>query len=452
MECGGCGGDDGLLQRGHVIDLQESVAALLKRDYCTDFLDAISQKKNKKFYDNPHTFGAYRTFLADTKRFGSVIADEIAGTLGTLTLAEENAASLMNKVWGGQSLNVSYKTAGSLKLPRSSSAFFGSLHPHPFCSILKSWTAGNGLEDRLLVTAVDNIVTDIPESREAKQRLPKPVVDLKKMFIKMHEYFDKHPGLLLTYSEEAFEFIAKISSDAKRMRILHNQKISNGESSMDRSDFVSKLEDNIQKVSMLSHILSSSYQSMLTIKAISIPDKVPLETVQKSYKFADISGGAFSEYENIRPATSVKPTNFSLALTPGEFITCRICNDTYGSRKAFVRLTETEFSDAALQMQEVGLGIIKSFVMFSGKEGNVLYKCPPVEIDKQILIAAGLIFTVYESAYNADFALPPSKKRELSEIIDQMKSQNPYKRLASPERGTKRVAPDDEYPMGVNIY
>ncbi|XP_055339337.1 uncharacterized protein LOC129588939 isoform X2 [Paramacrobiotus metropolitanus] len=408
------------------------------QDYCTDFLDLISQKKNKKFYDNPHTFAA----------------DEIAGTLATLTLSEENAASLMNKVWGGQSLNVSYKSAGSLKLPRSSSAFFGSLHPQPFCSLLKSWPAGNGLEDRLLVTAVDNVVTDIPECQEAKQCLPKPKVDLKEMFQKLHEYLEKHPGLLLTYSPEAFNFIGKISTDVKRMRILHNQKIANGEDSADRSDFISKLEDNIQKLSMDQHILDSSYHSMLTVKSINIPNIIALETVEKAFKFADISGDAFNEYENIRPATSSKASNFSLGLVPGQFVTCRIYNDTFGSRKAFVRLTEAEFSDAAQQMHEIGIGTMKPFLMSSGKEANVLYKCPPNKVDKQSVNTFGLMFTAYESAYNADFALPPSKRRELNETIEELKRQNPYNHPTAPQpHGTKRIVPDDEgYPPGLNIY
>ena len=351
------------------------------------------------------------------------------GTLRNLSTSDDTAANCLNKIWCGAKIRLRYKSATSLNLNRVCSSFFGSMHPYDFCNLLKGWVSGNGFEDRWLITVVDDIVSDIIESDETKRDMPKPNLSFNTTFQAMYEYFHvMEETQTYNFDLEAYELLGSMSKDLKELKRKRNEKIhSHGITNTVPENNFSKLEDNVRKVSLALHILSSSVTSFFEDHEINVPNIIPLNIVQKALKFVKTSADALKHMDTAGTSNGYVDQTLSFQMTPGAFVTSRIYNDTFGDLKHFNRMTEAEFVTKAEQLENQGYGLVKQLVLpVSRKQVACFYKSPLTPALKNLLMDHNFIPTEYAAQMGAPFKIRQSKLISLQLVIERMKRENPY--------------------------
>ena len=361
-----------------------------------------------------------------------MIGDEILGVLTGILSTQDNAGSTLNKVWAGEGVNLRYKSATSLNIRRSSSTIYGMIHPTDLCDVLKSWQTGTGFLDRWLIVAVNDLAPDYLEGSNARKNWRKPQINMTSFFAKLYDYFNDEENpedFKFVFSRESQELIAELSKDLKSMKQLHNAKLETEGISAGSSPFLSKIEDNAQKLAMLFHILFHGVESIISDGTLNIPLVIPSSTVKKAISFIKKSADTTKIFKNGISDISSKP-DFSFELTPGKFLTCRIYNEAHTCKKGFTRLSESDFVSKSTELVETDLGtfVQKIHLKTGEKTVNVFYKKPPNTMNKNILFKKGIIPTEYDTSYNASFKLSPSKEIELRQSITVLSAHNPYNR------------------------
>ena len=395
-------------------------------------------------------FTAYRDLLQESNGFGAVIVDEMYGTLRNLSTSDDTAANCLNKIWCGAKIRLRYKSATSLKLDRVCSSFYGSIHPHDFCNLLKGWVSGNGFEDRWLITVVDDLVADIVESDEASRNMPKPNFSFNSMFKALFEYFNTLEEIeIFSFSLEAYHLLGSMSKDLKELKRKRNEKIHNhGMSNTVPEEFLSKLEDNVQKIALAFHILSSSVKSYFEQHYIAISNTIPLCTVEKAMKFVKTSADAIKHMDNAGSSNASTSQYFSIQMSPGPFVTSRILNDTFGDHKQFTRVTEEDFISKCELLETQGYGqLLHPFFPDYHKSVPTFYKSPLTPALNNLLLDHNFIPTEYAAKMSLPFKKRKTKIAALQHVIDFLKQKNPYdkeqeaeeERTAHPNRKKKKV-------------
>ena len=88
-------------------------------------------------------------------------------------------------------------------------------------------------------------------------------------FAKLYDYFNDEENpedFKFVFSKESQSLIAELSKDLKFMKQLHNAKLETEGISTGSFPFLSKIEDNAQKLAMLFHILFNGVESMIELQ------------------------------------------------------------------------------------------------------------------------------------------------------------------------------------------
>ena len=385
--------------------------------------------------------------------------DEIYGAVVAVTTGDGQAASLLNKIFSNQPVKLQYKGASSISLRRVVSSFVGTIHPGYLMDLLKVWSSGNGYEDRWLVSCVDNEVADLSEKIEAMKTLTKPKFSFDLVLRSLAEYMKSLKDIeQFSFTEAACQLIVSLSKELKQRKIIQNEKIYREGVSGATSCFISKMEDVVQKMALLIHILTNSVNLCCMNNRIDIPRCITKETVSKAISFVQISATGLEEFSRAcedQAVRKIKPEGSThIQLVPGKFVTCRLFNEKYGSRRTFKRHSDEEFRARIDELAAEGFGkVVEAVPSGYAKLTPVFFKIPPNDEDTVKFMEKNILLSEYSAAYKAAYALSDSKYKEMQKSLLEFGLLNPYN--SDDSRGLKREIEGDCSDIVVeepNIY